>query len=125
MLNKKPVIRAALAVALLLLGTAATPARTEVVGLTNAPDFGKLPLSFVPNAGQTDPAVRFQAQGMGGTLFFTPGEIVLLLPSPAQARTPQSGAPDPRVLNQEYRRDAPTAVLPTQKAGKKVKLLLS
>ncbi len=123
--SKKAVIRATLAAALLLLSAAATPARTEVVGLATTPDFGKLPLSFVPNAGQTDPAVRFQAQGMGGTLFFTPGEVVLSLPAPAQTRTPEAGVPDPRTLDQEHRRDAPAAVLPTQKAGKKVKLLLS
>ena len=86
MLSKKAVIRAALAVALLLLSAAVTPARTEVVGLTTTPDLGKLPLSFVPNAGQTDPAVRFQAQGMGGTLFFTHDEVVLSLPAPSPAR---------------------------------------
>src|SRR5918911_1513897 len=40
-------------------------------------DFGKLPLSFVANAGQSDPAVRFQAEGMGGSIFFTPEEVVL------------------------------------------------
>jgi hypothetical protein len=34
----------------------------------------------VPNAGQTDPAARFQAHGMGGTLFFAPDELVLSLP---------------------------------------------
>ncbi|HEU5012968.1 MAG TPA: Calx-beta domain-containing protein [Roseiflexaceae bacterium] len=43
-------------------------------------DVSKLPLTFVPNAGQTDPQVRFQAQAMGGTIFFTPGEVVLALP---------------------------------------------
>jgi hypothetical protein len=42
--------------------------------------FGQLPLSFVPNTGQADPQVRFQASGLGGTLFFTPNEIVLALP---------------------------------------------
>ena len=30
--------------------------------------YGKLPLSFTPNLGQTDPAVRFQVRGLGGTL---------------------------------------------------------
>ena len=39
-------------------------------------------LSFVPNAGQSDPAVRMQVQALGGTLFFTPGEVVLSLPTP-------------------------------------------
>jgi len=35
-----------------------------------------LPLRFVPNAGQTDPSVRFTVQGAGHTFFFTPQEIV-------------------------------------------------
>jgi hypothetical protein len=49
-----------------------------------APGFGVLPLSFIPNAGQIDPAARFQAHAMGGTLFFTPDEVVLSLPAHAQ-----------------------------------------
>lgn len=44
------------------------------------PDFGGLALPFVPNAGQSDPAVHFQAHALGGTLFFTPAEVVLSLP---------------------------------------------
>ncbi|HZD55995.1 MAG TPA: SBBP repeat-containing protein, partial [Anaerolineales bacterium] len=45
-------------------------------------DFQRLPLSFVPNQGQTDKAVRFQAKGLSGGLFFTPGEVSLSLPNP-------------------------------------------
>jgi hypothetical protein len=33
--------------------------------------YGKLPLSFIPNAGQTEEAVRYYAQGAGYTFFFT------------------------------------------------------
>jgi len=33
--------------------------------------YGKLPLSFVPNEGQTDKAVRYYAQGAGYSFFFT------------------------------------------------------
>jgi len=33
--------------------------------------YGKLPLSFIPNAGQTDKAVRYYAQGAGYSFFFT------------------------------------------------------
>jgi hypothetical protein len=39
-----------------------------------------LPLSFIPNAGQTDPQVRFHAQGLGGNLFFTQQSVMLALP---------------------------------------------
>ena len=48
-------------------------------------DFGKLPLSFVPNVGQTDQAVHFQVNSFGGTLFFTPQEVVLSLPQSNEA----------------------------------------
>jgi hypothetical protein len=80
-----------------------------------APDFGKLPLSFVPNAGQADPAVRFQVRGLGGTLFFTPGEVVLSLPTPAQSPgtsgrpAAPARAPDPDVGGHPGpHRDTPT-----------------
>ena len=33
--------------------------------------YGKLPLSFIPNEGQTDEAVRYYAQGAGYGFFFT------------------------------------------------------
>ena len=57
-----------------------------------APDFGKLPLSFVPNAGQTDPAVRFEVRGMGGMIFFKANEVVLSLPTEAQSPARQDTA---------------------------------
>ncbi len=42
-------------------------------------DFAVQPLSFEPNRGQTDPAVRFLARGAGYTFFLTPAESVLVL----------------------------------------------
>jgi uncharacterized repeat protein (TIGR01451 family) len=41
-----------------------------------------LPLFFVPNLGQSPPAVRFQARTLGGAVFFTQREVVLALPRP-------------------------------------------
>ncbi|WP_077490175.1 SBBP repeat-containing protein [Sinomonas mesophila] len=41
--------------------------------------YGKLPLSFVANAGQTDESVRYYAQGAGFGFFFTEGKAVLSL----------------------------------------------
>jgi hypothetical protein len=35
------------------------------------PDYGRLSLSFIPNAGQSDGAVRYLAQTPGMRLFFT------------------------------------------------------
>ena len=49
-------------------------------------DFNRLPLAFVPNRGQEDQAVRFQAQGLGGRLFFTPSEVVFSLPNPVKVK---------------------------------------
>ncbi len=45
-----------------------------------APARASLPLSLFPNQGREDRSVRFQAHGMGGTLFFTPQEVLLSLP---------------------------------------------
>lgn len=59
---------------------AATPSPSGIPPDATWPGFSSLGLSFVPNAGQTDPTVRFQVSGMGGTMFFTPGEIVLAVP---------------------------------------------
>ncbi len=36
----------------------------------------QLPLSFIPNQGQTDRSVRFHVQGPGHTIFFTDDEVV-------------------------------------------------
>jgi hypothetical protein len=41
--------------------------------------YGKLPLSFEANQGQTDRQVKFLARGRGYTLFLTPTEAVLAL----------------------------------------------
>ena len=40
--------------------------------------YGQLPLSFVPNAGQSNATVRYQAHGMGGMLFFEDDAVVLV-----------------------------------------------
>lgn len=86
-----------------------------------APDFGRLPLAFVPNAGQTDPDVQFQARGMGGTIFFTSEEVVLSLPTadqPSASAAPEHHRPvDQRVSRRAAQpahvvdsRPAPTVV---------------
>ncbi len=51
--------------------------------------FGKLPLAFEANGGQTDQQVKFLARGNGYTLFLTPKEAVLrLATTPSQAKLP-------------------------------------
>jgi hypothetical protein len=57
-----------------------------------AGELGKLPIAFEPNAGQTGPQVRFIAHAPGGTMYFTPSEVVLsLMSAPAQALDPRKG----------------------------------
>ena len=49
--------------------------------------YGKLPLAFTANAGQTDARVRYSAQGAGFSVFFTRREAMLALQRPGkQAR---------------------------------------
>ena len=43
--------------------------------ITNA--YGRLPLSFVPNKGQTDRSVRYYTQGAGFGFYFTDNKAVL------------------------------------------------
>ena len=55
--------------------------------------YGKLPLSFEINEGQTDGSVQFLARQAGYTLFLTPGEAVLSLHSaPPRATKPEMPA---------------------------------
>ncbi len=53
------------------------PALAASPAQTGAAASGGLPLSFIPNRGQTDPQVVFQASSAGGALFFTADEIVI------------------------------------------------
>jgi hypothetical protein len=55
--------------------------------------FGRLPLTFIPNTGQTDARARFMLRGMGGTLFFGPGELTLALRLPTRPRQPAARLP--------------------------------
>jgi hypothetical protein len=41
--------------------------------------YGKIPLSFEANQGQTDPRVQFLSRGPGYSLFLAPGEVMLSL----------------------------------------------
>lgn len=68
--------------------------------------YGKLPLSFEANLGQTDPSVKFLARGQGYSLFLTSTEAVLSL---SRGRGPAAvlrlklvgGNPAPLVLGEK------------------------
>src|SRR5712692_5707796 len=51
--------------------------------------YGKLPLSFEANQGQTDQQVKFLSRGPGYTLFLTGNEAVLALRSGSETSKPK------------------------------------
>ena len=59
-------------------GTASAPA-PAVAAKHAAANYGKIPLSFEPNRGQTDASVKFLSRGSGYSLFLTKDEVVLNL----------------------------------------------
>ena len=52
--------------------------------------YGKLPLSFEANRGQTDPQVKFMSRGSGYSLFLTPEDAVIALRAPSRSSSNQS-----------------------------------
>jgi hypothetical protein len=53
--------------------------------------YGRLPLAFVPNAGQTEARVRFQAQAGGASFWFTPTEAVFAFAAERQGHVLRLG----------------------------------
>jgi uncharacterized protein (TIGR03437 family) len=72
--------------------------------------YGRLPLGFEPNRGQSDGAVRYLARGFGGNLYLTPREAVLVSSSNSTSVGAHTGAvrmrfaganPAPRIIGLE------------------------
>src|SRR5580704_8204278 len=55
-----------------------TPANESALSKAKA-SMAKMPLSFEPNRGQTDPRVQYISRGPGYTMFFTKEELVMAL----------------------------------------------
>jgi uncharacterized protein (TIGR03437 family) len=68
---------------------APAPPLSQSAGVNLSRDYGKLPLAFEPNVGQTDAQVRFLARGGGMTTFFTDTETVMVLSRSRQAKKPE------------------------------------
>ncbi len=64
-----------------------------------AESYGRLPLSFEANRGQSDKRVQFLARGRGYTLFLTGREAVLALPQNVAQGSSSSPAAFPRFLD--------------------------
>jgi hypothetical protein len=94
---------------------ASTPEAQAAGKVRGSETYGRLPLSFEANQGQTDPQVKFLARGSGYTVFLTPTEAVLTLraggssqrrggrpplgiPEPPLASPPSAGVEGPDVL---------------------------
>jgi hypothetical protein len=75
--------------------------------------YGKLPLSFEANHGQTDAQVKFIARGAGYTLFLTPAEAVFSL---QQGHAANSASPSKNASTKDGEQELADAVLnPTPK----------
>src|SRR5208282_5706965 len=71
--------------------------------------YGKLPLSFETNIGQTSSAVKFLSRGRGYTLFLTRDEAVLALRrSKLETRKPKSEAGNADLLSRSAALPAPS-----------------
>jgi hypothetical protein len=69
-------VAAALASSTLLLTPATAKTPIHAADATVASGYGRLPLAFEQNRGQTDSQVKFLARGAGYALFLTPSEAV-------------------------------------------------
>jgi beta-propeller repeat-containing protein len=81
-----------------------------------AKEYGKLPLSFELNAGQTDARVKFLSRGSHSTLFLTANEAVLSLRKPSAISAQLSAARNSKVENRNWaahsRLATPNAISP-------------
>src|SRR5579859_2387373 len=82
--------------------TAALAQSSANTPISSAASYGKLPLSFEANQGQTDASVQFVSHGQGYTLFLRPSEAVLALqnstPSPGKQVAGKLAPADPSTL---------------------------
>lgn len=95
------------------LAAADPAAEIRAAPLARTLDSAAPPLAFIPNIGQFDPAIQFQAQSSGSTLFFTAAAVGLVLPPEAVRAEPATA----RVLQREAYPTGPAAVLKLRFAG--------
>jgi Bacterial Ig-like domain (group 3)/Beta-propeller repeat len=72
-----------------------------------ADNYGKLPLSFEANHGQSDPQVKFLSRGSGYSLFLTGDEAVLALPGKSSSGRPWDANPSRAVGQTRVGRGSP------------------
>ncbi|HSM87833.1 MAG TPA: hypothetical protein VLT16_16885, partial [Candidatus Limnocylindrales bacterium] len=67
------------------------PEITDAARLSVAAGYGKLPLSFEPNRGQSDPRVKFLSRAGNRTLWLTKDEAVLAVGRPSRSKASPTG----------------------------------
>src|SRR6202030_1137586 len=77
------------------------PDETKRIQLNQA--YGKLPLSFEANQGQTNPQVKFLSRGNGYSLFLTTTEAVLVLKKTARDNNAQPGVMPSQAINDQHK----------------------
>jgi hypothetical protein len=82
-----------------------------------AENYGKLPLSFEENEGQTSDKVKFFSRGPGYSLFLTPDEAVLALRKPEPRSTRHAHEPPPVRMAHATPKTQEGAVLRMRLAG--------
>ncbi|MGD0445549.1 MAG: SBBP repeat-containing protein [Edaphobacter sp.] len=91
---------------------ASTPSHSAV-----AENYGKLPLSFEVNKGQSDPEVKFQSQGSGYSLYLTDSSAVLALTRREHANTTPERAVGNSLKAGSVRQTRKTDVIRMELAG--------
>src|SRR4029077_7019946 len=76
-----------------------------------AEEYGKLPLSFEANNGQTDPKVKFLSRGPGYKLFLLPNEAVLTLQREHRAKRAKRLGAFPRFPEAPEREASPPEII--------------
>ena len=76
-----------------------------------AQEYGKLPLSFEANRGQTDPKVKFLSRGPGYKLFLLPDEAVLMLQKERRAKPAKGPGALPGFPEASDREGSPSEII--------------
>jgi hypothetical protein len=85
--------------------------------------YGKLPLSFEANRGQTDAQVKFLSRGRGYSLFLTPKEAVLALRKPVEEPSATASTASPKTQTAEAEKAKTKTTEPAQAAVLRLQLV--
>src|SRR6266702_522645 len=97
-----------------LIASAAAPPAVSPPSIQTSAVYGKLPLQFEANRGQTDPRIKFLARGRGCAFYLGATDAVILLDEPAPSRAEN---PAPAKANRASRAHGPAKLLHMELAG--------